>query len=106
MTCGSNARPLLSLFPVELVDLSPFTNSEERRRVARRFDGAVQCQVAKCLQSTSKARDQWKAHHRGRPGASCATWQPGGPCQRGPLWEGPGVSFLIHSASVHYSPPL
>lgn len=39
------------------------------------------------------------------PRASCATWQPGGPCQRGPLWEGPSISFLIHSTSVHYSPP-
>lgn len=46
-----------------------------------------------------------KAHHH-QPGASCATWQPGGPCQKWPLWEGPSISFLIHSASVHYSPQL
>lgn len=78
---------------------------QKRRRLAEGVSWRSLCQVAKCL-STSKARDQQKPTTINRARCQLRHVAARRPLPKWPLWEGPSISFLIHSASVHYSPPL
>lgn len=77
--------------------------SEEGRRLA---EDLMAERGAKSLNVWAPVTPETSKAHHHQPRCQLRHVAARRPLPKWPLWEGPSISFLIHSASVHYSPPV